>query len=97
MWEEGLTAEYRRDLVTNNLQNIMLYILRPLAAFLVGQTYVDKKGIEWKLAPFFNFFQFEEGEEPSRLEQLKKSCEEAVKKAAELQSLQSVIDGLIAV
>jgi len=93
MWDVKFEGN-RRDLVTNNLQNIMLHVLRPLAAFLVGKTYVQDDET-FNLAPFFNFFEF--NETSSCHQQLKAECEKAVQVDPKLQGLQLVVDRLIEV
>lgn len=93
MWDNSFQGN-RRDLVTNNLQNIMLHILRPLAAFLVTKTHQSGDNT-WQLAPFFNFFEFTAT--PSFHEQLKTQFQSASQGNSELASLRPFVDGLIAV
>jgi len=97
MWDSGFDRKTRPALVTNNLQNIMLHVLTPLANFLSTQT-LTIKGKDFTPAPFFNFYKFDDTKNCHQ--QLKDKIAEAVEAFdghETLKKVQSVIDALVAV
>jgi hypothetical protein len=82
----------RGRLVTNNIMNLMLTVLRPLALFLVAQPIQDGKNA----APPFNLYKFDENN--SAFEQLKSLTSDALKSypnAAELKPVERFVNELI--
>ena len=81
----------RGRLVTNNMMNLMLNIIKPLSLFLVQQKL--KNG---NAAPPFNLYKFDE--KPSAFEQLKNLTNDALKEYSgnkELTTVKSFVDALL--
>jgi len=82
----------RGRLVTNNIMNLMLTVLRPLALFLVAQPLRNGKNA----APPFNFYKFDKCS--SSYEQLRALTSEALKaypNATELTTVDRAVNDLI--
>jgi len=82
----------RGRLVTNNIMNLMLTVLRPFALFLVTQPLKDGKNA----APPFNLYKFDE--KSSAFEQLKVLTSEALNaypNATELKPVERAVNDLI--
>jgi len=82
----------RGRLVTNNIMNLMLLVLKPLALFLVTLPVKDNKNA----APPFNLYKF--SEEGSAFEQLNARTRAALKaypNATELKPVENAVNELI--
>ncbi|KAF8810822.1 hypothetical protein BYT27DRAFT_7091051 [Phlegmacium glaucopus] len=94
VWDPSIGATKRSELVTINMRNIMLNVLRPLATFLTKQQY--KKGeITYQLAPFFNLYEF--GNSESCHKQLLDQMKMVAVKFPELVGVKDVVAKLVAV
>lgn len=96
MWTYG--GDQRGRLVTNNIMNLMLTIMKPVALFLVTKP-LDNNPSLHAAAPF-NLYEFQEGSAESALAQLKRLFSEAIAQfpeAAEgpLRGVQRAVDNLI--
>lgn len=84
--------------MTNNIMNLMLTIMKPVALFLVTKP-LDNNPSLHAAAPF-NLYEFQEGSAESALAQLKRLFSEAIAQfpeAAEgpLRGVQRAVDNLI--
>lgn len=94
VWDPNVGATMRSELVTNNIRNTMSKVLRPLATFLTKEVY-EKDSITHRLAPFFNFYQFEST--TSCHAQLLKKMEDAAERFPELDGIKKVVAKLVVV
>ncbi|KAG8908748.1 hypothetical protein FRB99_002986 [Tulasnella sp. 403] len=95
MWQYN--GDLRGRLVTNNIMNLMLTVLRPIATFLVAQTITSGPDQGKHAAPPFRRYDFRDGKDGA-LEELKRLTREGLATypgESGLRGVQEAVDALV--